>query len=89
MLCTKIQRTTTPCLTCILRNVRGALRLRPAGLRALSVSAESSAQVVGSSDSEEGVQSQSGKPRCNVPFAKNLFLGKIDQVSISIDNVQF
>ena len=81
MLCTKIQRTSTPCLTCILRNVRGALRLRTAGVRALS--AESSAPVVGSSDGEDGVQSQSGKPRCNVPFAKNLFLGKIDQVSIA------
>ena len=77
MLCTQIQRTSTPCFSYILRNATGVKQLTTAGIRRLS---SASPAQVGQADSEEGVQSQSGKPRHNVPFAKNLFLGKFEQV---------
>ena len=78
MLCTKFQRITTPCHAYVHRYASGARQLRKTGLRSLS--SASPAHVNQAEAGEEGIQSQSGKPRHNVPFAKNLFLGKIEQV---------
>ena len=81
MLCTKFKRITTPCYAYVHRYASGARQLRKTGLRSLS--SASPAHVDQTEAGEEGIQSQSGKPRHNVPFAKNLFLGKIEQVQKS------
>lgn len=80
MLCTKIHRISTLCFMYTRRYVSGARQLRTTGLRSLS--SASPAHVDQADAGEEGIQSQSGKPRHNVPFAKNLFLGKIEQAML-------
>ena len=63
-----------------LLRLRGVGRLRPS-LRSFA-SEPTVSNIEGSTGQNDSALSQTGKARHNVPFAKNLYLGKFDKVKI-------